>query len=251
MTTLELLVDLHKDSKRQGPGSDTETKRALDYIPIDQSKTLHIADIGCGTGAQTFVLAKHTNSKITAIDLFPEFLSKLNRKATQLGFESRIETVNQSMTALNFPNKTFDIIWSEGAIYNIGFEEGIKSWRKFITPNGYLAVSEITWTTNERPKEIEAYWLSNYAEIDTALNKINLLKKYGYLPISHFFLSSKSWLDNYYIPIKKKFDDFLNRHQRSALAKELIENEKQEIEIFNKYHSYYSYAFYIAQKNNY
>lgn len=48
-----MLIDLHKDTSRQGPGGDSETKIALDLAMIDTSAPLKIADIGCGTGASS------------------------------------------------------------------------------------------------------------------------------------------------------------------------------------------------------
>ncbi|NJO47249.1 MAG: class I SAM-dependent methyltransferase [Oscillatoriales cyanobacterium RM2_1_1] len=77
-TLFTLMVELHRDGMRQGPGSDEETLRALELTRLDTSATLQIADVGCGTGASTLVLAsKLRNSRITAVDLFPESLDIL------------------------------------------------------------------------------------------------------------------------------------------------------------------------------
>jgi methylase of polypeptide subunit release factors len=74
MTEIELIINLHLDAERQGPGSPQETKKALDLIELDKSEPLKIADIGCGSGSQTITLAQNTKGLITAVDLFPEFL---------------------------------------------------------------------------------------------------------------------------------------------------------------------------------
>ena len=57
------------------------------------------------------------------------------------------------------------LIWSEGAIYNIGFERGLKEWRRFLKEGAYLAVSEASWFTEKRPAEIETFWQDAYPEI--------------------------------------------------------------------------------------
>ena len=60
---LSLLVDLHKGGARQGPGSDAQTKLALDLSGLQEKQgPLKIADIGCGTGASTLVLARSSPS---------------------------------------------------------------------------------------------------------------------------------------------------------------------------------------------
>jgi SAM-dependent methyltransferase len=169
-------------------------------------------------------------------------------KAKAKGLKNRIKTLEKSMDKLDFEQKKLDIIWSEGAIYNMGFEAGIKSWKKFLKPGGYLSVSEITWLTDKRPEEIEKYWNNEYLEIDTASNKFKVLEKNGFTPAGYFYLPQSSWLDNYYNPIEDRFENFLKRHNHSKTAEKIVENEKKEIQIYRKYKEYLSYGFYIAKK---
>lgn len=243
-----MLIDFHKEAKRQGPGSTADTLKALDLIEISKNKKLKLADIGCGSGAQTITLAENIDGRITAVDLFPEFLRKLEVKAEVKGLKNKIKTLEKSMDNLDFEQEELDIIWSEGAIYIMGFEAGIKNWKKFLKPGGYLAVSEITWLTDKRPEKIEKYWNSEYPEIDTASNKFKVLEKNGFTPAGYFYLPQSSWLENYYKPIEARFSDFLKRHDHSEAAKKIVENEKKEIQIYKKYKEYLSYGFYIAKK---
>ena len=48
MTELELIIDLHKNSERQGPGSENDTLKALDLLNLPTDQNLKVADIGCG-----------------------------------------------------------------------------------------------------------------------------------------------------------------------------------------------------------
>jgi len=248
MTELELLIDFHVDAERQGPGSDEDTIKALNFININPEKSLKIADIGCGSGAQTLTLAQNLNGSITAVDLFPDFLTKLNDRAKKLNLENKISTLEKSMEELPFDNEEFDILWSEGAIYNIGFETGLKIWKRFLKTDGYIAVSEITWKTKNRPKEIEQHWNNEYPEIDTASGKIKTLEENGFSPIGFFFLPERSWIEKYYSPMEKRFDAFLQKHGNSDGAKTIVKGEKQEIALYKKYKDYISYGFYIAKK---
>ena len=249
MTELELIVDLHKNSDRQGPGSEKETLKALGFIKFPNDRKLKIADIGCGSGGQTITLAQNLNGQITAVDLFPEFLYELNEKSEKLGLKDKIITLQKSMEDLPFKSEEFDVVWSEGAIYNVGFENGIKKWKNYLKVGGYLAVSEITWITNSRPKEIEDFWKQEYPEIDTASNKIKILETNGYSLVGYFYLNQDSWIENYYKPMEERFETFLKRHNNSELACKVVEEYKSEINIYLKYKDYYSYGFYIAIKN--
>lgn len=248
MTELELLVDLHRHTPRQGPGSREETLRALACIDLPAGQALKIADLGCGSGAQTLDLAEKLPGQIVAVDLFEPFLEELQEAAGKAKRSAQIETLAASMDDLPFQPDEFDIIWSEGAIYNIGFENGVRSWRPYLKPGGYLAVSEITWLTPTRPAEIEAYWQAAYPEIDTAANKMKILEDNGYSPVGYLILSSRSWLDNYYQPLQAHLAAFLDRHEHSALATSIVAEQQQEIALYEKYQAYYSYGFYVARK---
>ena len=215
---------------------------------IDKNRLLKIADIGCGSGGQTFTLAAHLKGEIYAVDLFPEFLNELNSKACELGFEDRIKTVKASMDDLPFKNEELDIIWSEGAIYNMGFEAGIQNWKKFLKKDGYLAVTEITWTTNKRPGRIEDYWHNQYPEIETAANKIVRLEENGFSLEGYFILDKNSWIDNYYKPLEERYTDFLVRHEHSQQAIKIVEAYKEEISIYKSFNAYFGYGFYVARK---
>lgn len=248
MTEMELLIDFHKDADRQGPGSAADTLQALSFIDLRREKPLKVADIGCGTGAQTITLARNLAGHITAVDLFPEFLTQLSRKAKELGLQDKITTLEKSMDDLSFGTEEFDIIWSEGAIYIIGFEAGIRQWKHFLKPGGYLAVSEITWLTNTRPAEIEAHWNNEYPEIDTASAKMKVLEEQGFSPVGYFILPPSSWIENYYRPMEARFEAFLEKHNHSEMAKTQLEADRDEIEKYNRFKDYFSYGFYVAKK---
>ncbi|MBV5307398.1 MAG: methyltransferase domain-containing protein [Desulfobulbaceae bacterium] len=248
MEEYQLLIDLHKRAKRQGPGGEAETELALSLAMIDRAAPLKIADIGCGTGASTLVLARLLQARITAVDFLPDFLEVLTGNAEDLGLSEKITPLACSMDTLPFGDEEYDVIWSEGAIYNIGFERGVRGWNRYLKVGGLLIVSEITWTTASRPQELQKYWEGEYPEIDTASAKIDILEKNGYSPMGYFVLPEHCWLDNYYRPMQDSFKNFLNRNHNSKGARAIVEAENREIELYEKYKTYYSYGVYIATK---
>jgi SAM-dependent methyltransferase len=241
-------VDLHKRAARQGPGGDAETALAMGLAGLEGAGPTRIADIGCGTGASTLVLARMPGARITAVDLFPEFLQVLEERAAELGLSARVSTRACSMEALTFEDGAYDVLWSEGAIYNIGFEKGIRAWRRYLKPGGLLVASEITWTTASRPAEIQAYWEREYPEIDRASAKMRVLEHHGYAPVGYLVLPEHCWLDNYYAPLETELADFLERNGHSEEARAIVDAERQEIALYRKYKHYYSYGMYVARK---
>jgi len=245
---LSLLVELHRDGKRQGPGGDDETRLAITLSGLSGSEGLKIADIGCGTGASTLVLAKELHASVTAVDFLSDFLHDLDIAAERENLGERIETLAASMDALPFEERSFDAIWSEGAIYNIGFANGIKAWRRFLKPDGILAVSELTWLTQERPAELEQHWIREYPEVDTASAKMAILERNGFSPIGYFALPKRCWLENYYRPMQARFAAFLARNGNSESAAAIVAAEEHEIALYERNSAFVSYGYYVARR---
>jgi SAM-dependent methyltransferase len=236
MDDLSLLIDLHISADRQGPGGTAETRRAIELSGLSRRQKLKIADIGCGTGASTLVLAQDLDARVVAVDFLPDFLDVLRSRAAQAGLADRIDTVNASMDELPFDANSLDAIWSEGAVYNIGFENGVRMWRPFLKPGGILAVSELTWLTASRPAELEDHWCRQYPEVGTAASKL------------YVALPEHCWLDGYYRPMQQRFPAFLARHASSGAARAVVAAEAQEIDLYERHRAFVSYGFYIARK---
>jgi SAM-dependent methyltransferase len=248
-TLFSLMVDLHRDGDRQGPGSDDETRRALELTRLGKTDELNVADIGCGTGASTLVLADQLScSQITAVDLFPEFLEILQHRADAAGCLKRIETRAESMDSLSLAAESLDLIWSEGAMYNIGFRRGLEAWRPFLKPGGLLAVSEITWLRPNPPQEILQHWNSEYSEIATAAEKIVTIESIGFDLVGYFVLPERCWIDNYYEPTEARISAFLERHADNPDASQIVEMERHEAELYRRYKKWFSYGFYVIRK---
>jgi len=242
-----LICEFFSSLERQGPGSPEVTMKALSFVDHLANES-RIADIGCGTGGQTMVLAQHAPGNITGIDLFPAFIDLFNMNARKLNLQDRIKGVVGSMDNLPFQSEELDLIWSEGAIYNIGFERGLNEWRKFLKTGGYLAVTEASWFTEERPAEIDAFWQNAYPEIDTIPNKVAQMQKAGYIPVAAFILPENCWSEHFYALQVVAQEDFLKKYAGNKTAEAFIENERHEAQLYNKYKAYYGYAFYIGKK---
>lgn len=242
-----LICEYFSALERQGPGSPEVTIKALGFIDNLDDKS-SIADIGCGTGGQTMVLGMNVPGKITGIDLFPLFIDLFNENSRKLNLHDRVKGVVGSMDDLPFHNEELDLIWSEGAIYNIGYERGLTEWRKFLKAGGYIAVSEASWFTEKRPGEIEAFWNDAYPQIDTIPNKIAQMQKAGYIPIAAFILPERCWTEYFYVPQVRAQQAFLKKHAGNKTAEEFIASERHETQLYYKYKEFYGYVFYIGKK---
>ena len=123
-TIMDLLIETHIGLERQGPGSKEGTNKAIGFLE-GLSQSAQIADLGCGTGGQTLLLAQSLPGTITGVDLMPEFIDVFRKNIQGRNLQSRVKGIVGSMDDLPFEQNSLDLIWSEGAIDNVGFEQGI------------------------------------------------------------------------------------------------------------------------------
>lgn len=245
---LNLICEYFSLLERQGPGSPEVTIKALSFVD-NLPPEPRIADIGCGTGGQTMVLAQHAQGQITGMDLFPGFIDLFNRNAKQFGLQNRVKGIVGSMEEeLPFEQESLDLIWSEGAIYNIGFERGVNEWRQYLKKGGYIAVSEPSWFTDERPDEVNEFWMKAEPGIDTIPNKVAQMQKAGYVPVATFILPENCWTEHYFAPQAASQEKFLKKYAGNEVVQKFIAFEHYEEELYDKYSEFYGYVFYIGKK---
>ena len=92
------------------------------------------------------------------MDYYRQYLDALTKSAAAAGLADRITTVEADMAALDFEPATFDLIWSEGAAYIMGFDNALRSWKPLLKPTGWLAVTEAAWTRPDPPADLREFY---------------------------------------------------------------------------------------------
>jgi len=242
---MRIFLEIHHDNPQEGPGDFASTRRAFSLLK-DLPPLPRILDAGCGPGRQTFDLCRLTKGNIVAVDFHKQYVDALQRKSKTLGLNQQITALLGDMANLPFQPQTFDIIWSEGAIYNIGFKAGLKMWKPLLKKAGYVAVTEIAWIGPDAPDKLKAFWDSAYPQIQDIEGNIADLQAAGYQPVEHFTLPESAWWD-YYRPIEKRVILMKEKYKNNSCALEVLETEIREIDLYRKYSDYYGYVFFIGQ----
>ena len=241
-----LFHELFSGLPRQGPGAEASTRRALGLVPGVGPRT-RVLDIGCGTGAQTLVLAESTPSRIVAVDIHPPFVDALNRKAHEQGIANRVEARVADMRRLDFADGSFDLLWCEGAIYNVGVEAGLRDWRRLLRPNGHVALTELCWRKRHPPAECAAFWHREYPAIRDTSALLEAMEACGYETLGHFPLPASAWWDDYYRPLQDNVSAFRKRHHNVPDAQELADECQREMDIWSDYSEFYGYEFCVLR----
>ncbi len=244
----EVFFDIHRDLPREGPGSLASAEKALRLMPDLPAKP-DILDVGCGPGLQSIYLARLTDGHVTAVDNHQPFLHCLEKSAGDMGLSQRITPLNADMNHLDFPEGSFDLIWSEGALYQMGFSNALNSLRRFIKPGGYLAATEAVWLKNQDPpSEVWDIWKDEYPAISTVWANKEMIRDAGYNMAGHFTLPERDWLEEYYAPLEKRLDYLEQKYSGDTIALRVIEYSRKEIDDYRKYSDWYGYEFFICTK---
>ena len=241
-----LFFELFGGLPRQGPGDDSSTVRALSLVP-GLGPTSRVLDIGCGTGAQTRAIARQSTATIVALDNHAPFIGELKREAERLGMPKRIDARVADMRHLDLQPASFDLIWCEGAVYVVGFDTGLREWRRLLAPGGHIALTEVCWIRSDPPAECAAFWAHEYPAIADVPARLATIAECGYETIGHFTLPPTSWWDDYYRPLQQNIVDFRARHRDEPDAQTLADSVQREIDIWQTYSAFYSYEFFVMR----
>jgi SAM-dependent methyltransferase len=235
---------------RLNPGDDATTLRALDLLrPAGQAalRFKRILDLGCGLGGQTLTLARHTQGPIVALDNHQAYLDELRRRAQAAGLAGRIQTVRKDMRTLTADDGPFDLIWSEGALFVVGFGEGLTVCRSLLTPGGGLAASELCWLRPDAPAECRQFFAEAYPTMTDVEAAVSLIRARGYDLLGHFPVPESVWWTSYLQPVAARLPLLRTRHAGNAENLALIETIQKEIDIFRRYSAYYGSVFFVMR----
>lgn len=247
MEEMEYLYELFESMPRCGPGNDETTAKAFGMITGLPENPV-VLDLGCGPGVQTLELARLTGSRIIALDNHQPFLDEMMKRAVASGLSAYIEPINMDMFQMDFKDNTFDLIWSEGALYNMGFQNGLRKCNKLLKRGGSMAVSELVLFSEDPPEEVMNYLESEYPDIKGVKGNLRLIETEGFKVLSHFPLGSEAWLENFYIPMEKELDRMENKYKDNAKAISFLSHMRQEVDMYRQYGDFYGYEFFVMKK---
>jgi ubiquinone/menaquinone biosynthesis C-methylase UbiE len=243
----ELFVELSAGLPRQGPGSREATLRAISMVHGLPPRP-RILDIGCGPGAQTIDLARATGGEIVALDNRQRFLDEMLARAEKAGVSSQINSVCGSMFEMDFPDASFDLIWSEGAIYIMGFAAGLSACRRFLKPGGSTVVSELTWLVDNPPAAARDRWAQEYPAMQSIGGNLKIAADAGYEHIKTFVLPAADWWVNYYGPGEERLIEVRARHAGESETIAMLDDIRREYDLFRAHSDAYGYVFYAMRK---
>ena len=240
----EALFRLFEGLPRQGPGSDGCTRAALRRLGTLPAAA-RVLDLGCGSGRAALVLAEELRTRVVAVDVHAPFLEQLRATAQERGLEDLIEPRCADMAAPGVPAGSVDLLWSEGAIYLVGFADGLRLWRPLLASKGHLVVSECSWLTDDRPAELEVFWQDAYPAMGTIEANVAAARREGFEVFDHFLLPPEAWWVDFYEPLEERIADLAPAADVDLAA--VIAETRREIDLYCRFGDAYGYVFYLMR----
>lgn len=226
--------------ERGAPGSTNDSLKALSFVPIPPTKIL---EIGCGKGHATIALAQNCDASIIATDNEPSALASLEQNLQQNdGLPSRVSTACMDMAKLSFSDASFDLIWSEGSAYIMGVQNALKQWKRLLTKNGVLVVSDLVWTTDHPSAVNKDFWHNEYPDMQTVETRLNQATTAGYEILANYPYSPEAF-ENYYLPLESRVKQLKPEMKNSTALEDII----KEIEIYKNYKNEFGYDMFVLQ----
>ncbi len=244
MTMEEALTLLHQGTSRQGPGDDHFSHEILQRLPKLPADCV-IADLGCGTGTASLLLAKHFQRPILCVDTSETFLRALSQNAEDAGLGHLVQPLCADMGALDPKQHQFDLLWSEGAAYILTFAGALQKWRPLMAEGGVAVISEMSWFGPERPREAFEFWNMAYPEMADEQANVASAERHGFKLLFSERLPAQAWWSNYYDPLSARLE--AHAGSSSPTLQEAIAETRQEMDLFRAYSAFYGYTFYALQ----
>jgi SAM-dependent methyltransferase len=241
---LAALIELHRGLDRLGPGDEAFSRRILASLPALPDQPL-IADLGCGAGASALLLAAWFEAPVRAVDLARAFLDRLEERAQAQGLSHLVTAIEADIGALDWPSGSIDLLWSEGAAYNLGFERALHTWGPLLAPGGIAVISELSWFTEDAPAAARAYWTQAYPEMGSEAGNMARAFRAGLEVLGVDRLPTEAWWANYYGPLQRRMAT-LGEHADQAMEETIAETEL-EMSMLRRYGDVYGYSFYILR----
>ncbi|MBD3236590.1 MAG: methyltransferase domain-containing protein [Candidatus Eisenbacteria bacterium] len=242
---MELLEQIQCGLDAMTPERRAWLHRAYALLPA-QKRPRRILDVGCGRGGPTLELARLGN-ELVGIDTDKWALEELRTAAEAAGLADRVSVRQASMLAIDFAAASFDIVWSEGSIHVIGFEEGLARWRPLLIPGGCLVVHESAWLRADPPPAAQAYWTPRFPCIRTLESYAAAAGRLGYEWIGGFTFPETFWWEGYYRPLRERVRALRREHAGDRRAEEIFERKEAEIARYRREMRWFGSAYLLMR----
>ncbi|HAE40573.1 MAG TPA: class I SAM-dependent methyltransferase [Candidatus Riflebacteria bacterium] len=244
----KIFFEVYENLPRQGPGNRACAGMALELCR-ELRESPKILDLGCGVGGQTLQLVELTTGSIVAIDSHAPSIERLQKVIADRGLSHRVNAIVGDMAQPQQRPESFDLIWSEGALYSIGLANALRVCFGLLCPGGYIAFTDAIWRRENPPPAVKASFDLDYPTMGTLAGDLRVLQDCGFELIGHFTLPDEAWWNDFYTPMESRIAELRGKHAGDASALAILDQLAAEPEMHRRYSDFYAYEFFVARRN--
>ena len=243
----QIFFEVFETLPRQGPGNRACAAKAL-ALCRDLPPSPAVIDLGCGVGGQTLHLAELTSGSIVSVDSHAPSIQRLRAMVAESGLAQRVSPVVGDMANLELSPASFDLVWSEGALYSIGLERALRICHELLRPRGYLAFTDAVWRKQNPPPELKASFESDYPSMSRVADVLAAVERCGFTLVGHFTLPDEAWWGDFYAPMQRRIEELRRGYAEDDEALAVLDQLAQEPEMHRRHSDYYAYEFFVARR---
>ena len=151
MEFFELMDISHRYLEILNPSSHEKILAVGDVLHLNTGS--RVIDFGCGKGELLVLWAEKFGISGTGVDISEPFVEKARNKIKERNLDNRIE-IALSNGSEYMTDEVYDAGLCIGSTFIWGgFRETIQALRKFVKPEGKLAIGEVYWLKNDISQE--------------------------------------------------------------------------------------------------
>ncbi len=242
----EVFLELFESLPRQGPGDRASTARAL-ALCRGLPPAPAVLDLGCGVGAQTLHLAELTAGDVVAVDLHAPSVGRLARTVAARGLAGRVRPLVGDIARPAFAPASFDLVWSEGALYNVGIGRALAICRRLLRPGGCLAFTDAVWRREDPPPRVREMF-ADHVGMGWTRDVLGEIERGGFESLGHFTLPDEAWWDGFYGPMERRIEELRGAYADDPGSLAALDELAREPGTHRRCSAWYAYEFFVARR---
>lgn len=132
-------------------------------LPLVTQDSARVADLGCGTGTLSILLAEHGH-RVSGVDFSPRMIELARAKSAGAGVDATFLEADASEPPL--PAGTFDVVLSRHVLWAMPDPAAaLGSWIALLRPGGLIVLVEGRWHTGVGLSAVDARDLVDAADL--------------------------------------------------------------------------------------
>ncbi len=142
------------------------------------------------------------------------------------------------MAAPGLAPASFDLVWSEGALYNIGLDHALRNVHALLRPGGHLVFTDAVWRKENPPAEVRAGFDQDYPTMAWTGDVLATIERHDFAVLGRFTLPDEAWWTDFYTPMLARIEALRRQHAGDAEAAGVLDELAREPELHRLYSDY-------------